>query len=138
MLADAYSQFLSPCLTVPALVNYGANFPGWLAIFAALTVQLIEYGAMTRHYSIIEKKRNCLPIVEKVDVDDTRNDEANSDNQLTLEDAVGHLRLPGFEDSQEVCNSSQFSTAYIFCCNSHNINLRTLLLLLAQSCWKPV
>lgn len=106
MLADAYSQFLSPCLTDPTFVNYGANFPGWLALFSALLVQLLEYGAMTRQFAILEKNMNALPITEKIDASDN---EANDKTmQLTLEDAVGHIHVPGFADAQEVCSFTQF------------------------------
>ncbi|RUS15165.1 Zinc/iron permease [Endogone sp. FLAS-F59071] len=85
MLADAFSQFLNPCLQGYTFVNWGANFPGWIALFSALIVQIIEYFAMSKQYAIIDQRGETTPNSEmKVVTNDPNN------HNVSLEEAVGH------------------------------------------------
>ncbi|OZJ06652.1 hypothetical protein BZG36_00270 [Bifiguratus adelaidae] len=106
LLADGYSQFLNPCLVGDALINYGANFPGWIALGAALIVQLAEYGAMSKKYAALEMKQNQLPKSapssdyengvlgdkgEAVKQDFSETTNGSPVNDMTLQEAVGHF-----------------------------------------------
>lgn len=94
MLADAYSQFLNPCLQGDTFVEWGANFPGWIALFSALIVQIIEYFAMSRQYGIIDRRESTS----------SNGDMKASNNHDTLEEVVGHGHSHDLvEDEYEVC-----------------------------------
>lgn len=100
LLADAYSNFLNPCLVGDTWINYGANFPGWIAIGSAVTVQVLEYFAMSRQYRLIDQRQNSLPqngdyqAEESADAKLTlQSPQATADQDITLKQAVGHSCL---------------------------------------------
>lgn len=110
LLADAYSNFLNPCLVGDAWVNYGANFPGWIAIAASLTVQILEYFAMSREYRLIDRRQNELPHNNSIKVDETGNGlqalnksaNGRGEDNVTLKEVVGHNLLDEDESPQMV------------------------------------
>jgi hypothetical protein len=111
LLADAYSNFLNPCLVGDTWINYGANFPGWIAIAASLMVQILEYFAMSREYRLIDRHQNELPQTNDYKVDETgiahiqsanKSLHGPSENDDTLQVVVGHNLLDEDESPQMV------------------------------------
>ncbi|KAG2176470.1 hypothetical protein INT43_005710 [Umbelopsis isabellina] len=122
LLADAYSNFLNPCLVGDAWVNYGANFPGWIAIAASLTVQILEYFAMSREYRLIDRRQNELPQTNGYKVDETDNGlqtsnksaHGGAENDVTLKEVVGHNLLDE-DESPQMQASRNIGTVMLEC-----------------------
>ncbi|GAB5594020.1 hypothetical protein Unana1_08920 [Umbelopsis nana] len=121
LLADAYSNFLNPCLVGDTWINYGANFPGWIAIGSAVTVQVLEYFAMSRQYRLIDQRQNSLPqngdyqAEESADAKLTvQSPQATADQDITLKQAVGHSCLDE-QDTPQLQASRNIGTVMLEC-----------------------
>jgi len=121
LLADAYSNFLNPCLVGDTWINYGANFPGWIALASALAVQILEYFAMSREYRLIDRRENELPknVDHKVDQSTDaqlgiKSEQSSSDRDVTLHEVVRHH---GFEEdiSPQLQASRNIGTIMLEC-----------------------
>ncbi|KAH8554054.1 Zinc/iron permease [Umbelopsis sp. PMI_123] len=123
LLADAYSNFLNPCLVGDTWINYGANFPGWIAIASSLTVQILEYFVMSREYRLIDRRENDLPQTTSYKVDQTGHVQIQStdkqvngpsENDVTLQEVIGHNLLDD-DNSPQMQASRNIGTVMLEC-----------------------